>query len=148
VLGWPAVALLTRLQTHDYADRHGAAAVALEPHLPALRDVRRVRVVPDADAGAKGAEGEALAARLVGWLRYAGVQADVARLADLVPDAPEECKDLADIAQARAAAWRETVASWPEDKRDTWAERAAVLEYDAGLLRAEAERAAFEELSL
>jgi hypothetical protein len=148
VLGWPAVALLTRLQTHDYADRHGAAAVALEPHLPALRDVRRVRVVPDADPGDKGAEGEALAARLAGWLRYAGGQADVARLADLVPDAPEGCKDLADIAKARAAAWRETVASWPEDKRDTWAERAAVLEYDAGLLRAEAERAAFEELSL
>ena len=100
-LGWPAVALLTRLQAHDYADRDGAAARMLEAHLPALRDVRRVRVVPDADPGPKGAEGEALAARLVGWLRFAGVRADVARLVDLVPDAPEGCKDLADVAKAR-----------------------------------------------
>jgi len=100
-LGWPAVALLTRLQAHDYADRDGAAARMLEAHLPALRDVRRVRVVPDADPGPKGAEGEALAARLVGWLRFAGVRADVARLVDLLPDAPEGCKDLADVAKAR-----------------------------------------------
>lgn len=97
-LGWPAVALLTRLQAHDYADRDGAAARMLEAHLPALRDVRRVRVVPDADPGPKGAEGDALAARLAGWLTFAGVRADVARLVDLVPDAPEGCKDLADVA--------------------------------------------------
>jgi len=99
-LGWPAVALLTRPLAHDYADRHGAAARMLEPHLPALRDVRRVLVVPDADAGDKGAEGEALAARLVGWLRAAGCRAEVARLVDLCPDAPEGCKDLADVANA------------------------------------------------
>jgi hypothetical protein len=97
-LGWPAVALLTRLQAHDYADRDGAAARMLEAHLPALRDVRRVRVVPDADPGPKGAEGDALAARLAGWLTFAGVRADVARLVDLVPDTPEGCKDLADVA--------------------------------------------------
>lgn len=101
VLGWPAVALLTRLQAHDYKDRNGAAARMLEAHLPALRDVRRVRVVPDADAGAKGAEGEALAARLVAWLRCAGVRADLATLADLCPDAPPTCKDLADIAKMK-----------------------------------------------
>jgi len=100
-LGWPAVALLNRPQAHNYKDRDGAAARMLEAHLPALRDVRRVRVVPDADPGPKGAEGEALAARLVGWLRFAGVRADVARLVDLVPDAPEGCKDLADVAKAR-----------------------------------------------
>jgi len=100
-LGWPAVALLCRPQAHDYRDRHGAAARMLEAHLPALRDVARVRVVPDADPGRKGAEGEALAARLVGWLRAAGVgRADVARLPDLCPDAPEGCKDLADVAEA------------------------------------------------
>jgi hypothetical protein len=58
-------------------------------------------VVPDADPGQKGAEGEALAARLVGWLRFAGVRAEVATLADLVPDAPEGCKDLADVAKAK-----------------------------------------------
>jgi DNA primase len=100
VLGWPAVALLTRLQAHDYADRDGAAARALDVHLPALRDVRRVRVVPDADPGSKGAEGEALAARLVGWLRNAGVRAELATLADLCPDAAD-CKDLADVAKAK-----------------------------------------------
>ena len=101
VLGWPAVAMLGRLRAHDYADRDGAAARMLEAHLPALRDVRRVRVVPDADPGPKGAEGEALAARLAGWLTYAGVRADVARLVDLCPDAPEGCKDLADVAKAQ-----------------------------------------------
>jgi hypothetical protein len=100
-LGWPAVALLTRLQVHDYADRDGAAARALDAHLPALRDVRRVRVVPDADAGDKGAEGEALAARLVGWLTYNGVYAEVGRLTDLCPDAPPTCKDLADVAKLK-----------------------------------------------
>lgn len=100
-LGWPAVALLTRLQAHNYADRDGAAARMLEAHLPALRDVRRVRVVPDADPGQKGSDGEALAARLVGWLTFAGVRADLATLADLCPDAPEGCKDLADVAKAR-----------------------------------------------
>ena len=100
-LGWPAVAMLTRLQVHNHADREGAAARTLEAHLPALRDVRRVRVVPDADPGQKGAEGEALAARLVGWLRFAGVRADLATLADLCPDAPEACKDLGDVSKAR-----------------------------------------------
>jgi len=100
-LGWPAVALLCRPQAHDYRDRHGAAARMLAAHLPALRDVARVAVVPDADPGRKGAEGEALAARLVGWLRAAGVRrVDVATLADLCPDAPEGCKDLADVAEA------------------------------------------------
>ena len=93
-LGWPAVALLTRLQARNYRDRDGAAARMLDAHLPALRDVRRVRVVPDADAGDKGAEGEALAARLVAWLTFSGVRADVARLVDLVPDAPEGAKTL------------------------------------------------------
>jgi len=53
--------------------------------------------VPDADPGTKGAEGEALAARLVGWLSFAGVNADLATLADLCPDAAD-CKDLADVA--------------------------------------------------
>jgi hypothetical protein len=101
VLGWPAVALLTRLQAHAYNARHGAAAQMLDAHLPALRDVRRVRVVPDADPGAKGAEGEAHAARLVAWLRCAGVRADLATLADLCPDAPPACKDLADIAKLK-----------------------------------------------
>jgi len=101
-LGWPAVALLTRLQAHDYADHDGAAARMLEAHLPALRDVRRVLVVPDADPGTKGEEGEAMAARLAAWLRFAGARAGVARLVDLCPNAPKDCKDLADLSKAIA----------------------------------------------
>lgn len=98
VLGWPALGLSMRPQAGGYRDESGAVARMLEAHLPALRDMRRVRVVPDADPGAKGAEGEALAARLVGWLRFAGVKAEVSTMADLCPDAPEGCKDLADVA--------------------------------------------------
>lgn len=96
VLGWPAVALLNRPQAYAYTDTDGAAARMLEDHLPALRDVRRVLVVPDADPGDKGAEGAALAGRLVGWLRHAGVKADVVTLLEL--GAPAGCKDLAEWA--------------------------------------------------
>ena len=39
---------------------------------------------------------------------------------------------------------REAVAQWPEDLRDLWDERAAILEYDAGLPRPIAERQAFQ----
>jgi len=108
VLGWPAVGLLTRLQAHSPDDRHGAAARALDPLLPALLDCRRVLVVPDNDPGPKGVEGQALAARLVAWLRHAGAQAKVATLADLGLVEGDELgwagcktKDLADAARAR-----------------------------------------------
>jgi len=56
--------------------------------------------VPDADPGEKGDEGQALAAKLVGWLRAAGCRATLSTLADLCPDAPPDCKDLADVAAA------------------------------------------------
>jgi hypothetical protein len=38
--------------------------------------------------------------------------------------------------------WRE-VARWPDERRDAWAERAAILEVDAGFLRHEAELTAY-----
>lgn len=38
---------------------------------------------------------------------------------------------------------RRTIAGWPEDLRDLWEERAAVLEYDHGLPRLVAERRAY-----
>jgi DNA primase len=38
--------------------------------------------------------------------------------------------------------WRE-LAGWPEQRRDLWAERAAIMEIDGALLRNDAERAAF-----
>lgn len=39
---------------------------------------------------------------------------------------------------------REAVAQWPEDLRDLWEERSAILEYDAGLPRPIAERRAYQ----
>jgi len=39
-----------------------------------------------------------------------------------------------------------TVASWPEDARVTWNERAAIREYDGGMDRKDAERFAFFEV--
>ena len=36
------------------------------------------------------------------------------------------------------------VARWPENLRDDWEERAAILEYDSGLLRPIAERRAYQ----
>lgn len=42
-----------------------------------------------------------------------------------------------------AMSWREIVANWPEDLREVWAERAAVLEFDAHLSREDAEQRAF-----
>lgn len=98
-LGWAAVALLTRPQAGGPQDRGSGAAIMLEAHLPALRALRLVRVVPDADPGEKGAEGERLAAKLVAWLRAAGCRAEVSTLADLLPDLPPTCKDLADAAK-------------------------------------------------
>jgi hypothetical protein len=98
-LGWPALAMLNRPQAaRDYTDRDTAAAKMLTPHLPALRDCRRVLVVPDADKGEKGDEGKALARRLVAWLRAAGCRSEMKTLGDLCPEAPEDCKDLADVA--------------------------------------------------
>jgi hypothetical protein len=38
----------------------------------------------------------------------------------------------------------EAIARWPEDLRDLWDERAAILEYDAGEPRPVAERRAYE----
>jgi hypothetical protein len=35
------------------------------------------------------------------------------------------------------------VASWPDDRRERWAERASIMELDGGLARDEAERGAY-----
>ena len=40
---------------------------------------------------------------------------------------------------------RKLVAQWPVEARHEWAERAAIMEYDAGLSRAEAEIAAYRD---
>ena len=36
---------------------------------------------------------------------------------------------------------------WPQEDADTWEERAAILEYEAGLNRADAEREAWNEMA-
>jgi hypothetical protein len=43
------------------------------------------------------------------------------------------------------AAWRAAVASWPADERERWEERAAIMEFDGGLPRDQAERAAYDD---
>lgn len=97
-LGWAAMALCMRLQSRDWRHRDGAVARMLEPHMAALRDFRIVRVVPDNDSGEKGVIGVQLASKLVGYLRAAGVAADVSLMGDLYPDHAKDCKDLADVA--------------------------------------------------
>jgi len=42
--------------------------------------------------------------------------------------------------------WREELSTWSEDLRDWWEERAALMEYDGGLPREEAEFQAFESV--
>jgi hypothetical protein len=37
------------------------------------------------------------------------------------------------------------VASWPADERERWEERAAIMEFDGGLPRDQAERAAYDD---
>ena len=95
-LGFHALALCGRLQGVNFTSEAGAVAAMLSPHLDALLLCRKVQVVPDADAGDKGRQGEHLAADLVGWLKARGIRADVATLVDL--KCPPECKDLADAA--------------------------------------------------
>jgi hypothetical protein len=40
--------------------------------------------------------------------------------------------------------WQEQIAKWPEEWRDRWDERAAIMEFEGDLPREEAERLAFE----
>lgn len=40
--------------------------------------------------------------------------------------------------------WRVEVEKWPPDMRDTWEERSAIIEFDGGFPRPEAERRAYE----
>jgi hypothetical protein len=44
---------------------------------------------------------------------------------------------------AQEPSWWRELARWPEQRRELWAERAVIMEIDGGLLRNDAERAAF-----
>jgi len=98
-LGLPALGLCGRLQARNYHDDQSATARMLDPHLSALRDRHRVLVMPDNDPKEETArQGVAMASRLVANLRAADVRAELVTLQELAPDAPADCKDLADLA--------------------------------------------------
>jgi hypothetical protein len=103
-LGFPALGLSLRLRARNWADEATAVPRMLEDHLPTLREFRRVLVMPDNDPKEETRrEGVTLASRLVANLRACDVRASLVSLQDLAPDAPENCKDLADLAAHRNA---------------------------------------------
>jgi hypothetical protein len=42
--------------------------------------------------------------------------------------------------------WWRTVAQWPEERHEQWAERAAIMEVEGTMARHDAERQAFEQM--
>jgi hypothetical protein len=101
-LGWPALGMGGRVQASGAKDTHSRTATMLEPHLPALRDLQRIAVLPDNDADqAKAAQGIALAGKLVALLRAGGCRADIITLDQLGIPIPPGCKDVADLAAIR-----------------------------------------------
>ena len=77
----------------------------LAEHLTALREMKRILVLPDNDADrAKAAQGIALAGKLVALLNAEGCRAEIASLDKLGIAINEGCKDLADVAAVRQAA--------------------------------------------
>jgi hypothetical protein len=103
-LGRSALALGGRVQASGAKDTHSRTATMLEPHLTALRDIKRILVLPDNDADrAKAAQGIALAGKLVALLNAEGCRAEIASLDKLGFAINEGCKDLADVAAVRQA---------------------------------------------
>lgn len=101
-LGWPALGMGGRVQSSGANDMHSRTFKMLEPHLPALRDLDRIAVLPDNDADpSKSAEGVALAGRLVALLRVEGCRAETITLDRLGVPVPPECKDVAELAAVR-----------------------------------------------
>lgn len=98
-LGWPALGMGGRVQSSGAKDMHSRTFKMLEPHLPALRDLHRIAVMPDNDADpAKAAEGVALAGKLVALLRVEGCRAETITLDRLGVPVPPGCKDVAELA--------------------------------------------------
>jgi DNA primase len=98
-----------------------------------------VLVVFDADTA-----GEEAAAW---WLQALGSQAK--RWRSYWDDPSAMLQDGADLRTwvreglGQGARWWREMARWPEAERERWAERAAILEFEAGCPRDEAERSAF-----
>ena len=90
-LGIPAIAMLARPSAgHSHK-------VLLQDHLPALRALTEVLVVPDNDVDAdKNQTGRAAADELSSWLLSRRVNASTVLLPEL--GAPNDCKDFADWA--------------------------------------------------
>ena len=104
-LGRAALALGGRVQASGANDTHSRTATMLAEHLTALREMKRILVLPDNDAGrAKAAQGIALAGKLVALLNAEGCRAEIASLDKLGIAINEGCKDLADVAAVRQAA--------------------------------------------
>ena len=77
----------------------------LEPHLSALREMKRIGVMPDNDADReKAAQGIAMAGKLVAMLRAADCRAEIVTIDKLGIPVPPECKDMADLAAVRQPA--------------------------------------------
>lgn len=104
-LGRAALALGGRVQASGANDTHSRTATMLGEHLTALREMKRILVLPDNDADrAKAAQGIALAGKLVALLNAEGCRAEIASLDKLGIAINEGCKDLADVAAVRQAA--------------------------------------------
>jgi hypothetical protein len=104
-LGFAALGMGGRVQASGARDRHSRTARMLEPHLPALRDMKRICVMPDNDADReKAAQGIALAGKLVAFLRAADCRAEIVTIDKLGIPIPNGCKDMADLAAVRQPA--------------------------------------------
>jgi DNA primase len=104
-LGFSAVGLGGRVQAGGATDQHSRTARMLEPHLPALRGMKRIGVMPDNDADReKAAQGIAMAGKLVAMLRAADCRAEIVTIDKLGTPVPPECKDMADLASVRQPA--------------------------------------------
>jgi hypothetical protein len=104
-LGRSALALGGRVQASGAKDTHSRTATMLEPHLSALREMKRILVLPDNDTDkAKAAQGIALAGKLVAMLNAEGCRAEITSLDKLGFAIKEGCKDLADVAAVREPA--------------------------------------------
>lgn len=99
-LGWPALAMLSRPQARGHRDDSSACMRMLRPHMETLGRFRRVLVVPDDDGGEKGDDGLTHASQLAAALTAQNIEAGTATVRGLVPNAPDEVKDLADAARA------------------------------------------------
>ena len=59
----------------------------------------------------------------------------------------QETRDIKPGPASAGGAWRRTLEGWPEDLKESWEERAAIMEYEGGLSRKSAEESAFRAVA-